>query len=312
MNQSLEDASTENLWRDTLHCWNRLPNKAFFFILLAAWLAIFQFWGNAILGYFHSSSLFAWLLDQYHQHPDDQGQGKWIPFLVAGLYWWRRHELLKLPLKVWAPGLFIVASALVLHLLGFFIQQTDLSIVALFAGVWGLMGLAWGRDWLRHSLFPFFLFVFCVPIGLQTVTFPLQELVSWLTEKVAHGLGVDVLREGTQLFDPSGAYQYEVAAACSGIHSLIAISLLAAVYGFLVFRGAWQRAFLLALSVPFAVLGNLLRMLLIIITAAIGGQAAGNFVHNNWLLSLTPYVPAIAGFLLIGRWMEGLEQKEAA
>ena len=31
------------------------------------------------------------------------------------------------------------------------------GIIALFTGIYGLMGLAWGREWLRHSFFPFFL-----------------------------------------------------------------------------------------------------------------------------------------------------------
>jgi hypothetical protein len=47
-------------WRtDTMECWHRLPNKAIFFTLLAAWLLLFQFCGNSILGYLHTASLFA-------------------------------------------------------------------------------------------------------------------------------------------------------------------------------------------------------------------------------------------------------------
>jgi hypothetical protein len=48
----------------------------------------------------------------------------------------------------------------VLHIAGFLLQQPLISIVALFAGIYALMGLAWGREWLRHSAYPFFLFVF--------------------------------------------------------------------------------------------------------------------------------------------------------
>ena len=142
------------------------------------------------------------------------------------------------------------------------------------------------------------------------ITFPLQQLVSWMTEQCAHLLGVDVIRVGTELYDPSGEYAYEVAAACSGIRSLVAIFLLATIYGFVVFKSPWKRTLLMALAVPFAVLGNLLRMLMIVVTASIGGQSAGNFVHENFITShlpfslpligneiavvnLLPYVPAI-------------------
>jgi exosortase/archaeosortase family protein len=122
-------------------------------------------------------------------------------------------------------------------------------------------------------------------------------------------LGIDIIRHGTELLDPSGTYGYDVAAACSGIHSLIAIFLLATVYGFAVFRSPWQRIFLMALAFPFSVLGNLVRMLFIIIAAEMGGQEWGNYVHESTFISLMPYVPAMVGFLLVGRWMERRQRK---
>jgi len=303
----------KNLWQDTMDCWRCLPNKFFFFGLLIAWLALFQFWGNAILGYVHTPSLFSWLINQYDQPDGSDAHGNLIPFLVVGLFWWKRNELLALPLKNWWPALFILIAALALHIFGFLVQQPYFSIVALFAGIFGLMGLAWGRDWLRHSLFPFVLFVFSVPLGQrgQVITFPLQQLVSWLTEKVAHIFGVEVIRAGTQLVDPSGSYGYDVAAACSGIHSLVTVFLLATIIAFIFLRSPLNRIILMALAVPFAILGNLLRLLLIIFSAEIGGQRWGDFVHENFVTSLVPYIPAIAGFLFVAFRMEKHELKKA-
>ena len=54
-----------NFWQDSMDCWRRLPNKVFFFLLLAAWLALFQFLGNSILGYIHTPSLFSWMHEAY-------------------------------------------------------------------------------------------------------------------------------------------------------------------------------------------------------------------------------------------------------
>jgi exosortase len=202
-----------------------------------------------------------------------------------------------------------------LHVLGYVVQQPALSILALFMGIYGLMGLAWGREWLRKSVFPFFLFVFSVPLGARSefITFPLRQLVSWLVEVVAHWiLGIDVTRVGTQLFDSSGTYQYEIAAACSGMRSLIAIFLLATIYGFIAFRSAWKRLLLMALAFPLAILGNLARMLLIIMAAELGGQEAGNYVHESSLFSLVPYVPAIIGLLVVGRLLEKWRDSDAS
>jgi exosortase len=301
-------------WRaDTVACWRRLPNKAFFFALLAAWLLLFQFFGNSTLGYTHTSSLFRWLFFVYNigggDKATDDSYGNVIPVLVAGLFWWKRRELLALPLKVWWPGWWLLAAAALLHISAFLVQQPLVSIVALILGIYALMGMAWGPAWLRHSSYPFCLFVFSIPLTahLNFILFPLRMLVCWLVEMTAHLIGINVLRNGTQLLDSSGNYGYDVAAACGGMRSLIAIFLLATVYAFGAFRSPWKRIFLIATAVPFAVLGNMVRLLCVIVAAELGGQKWGDYVHEGgpWgVISLLPYLPGIVGLLFLGRWLE--------
>lgn len=304
-------------WRtDTIECWQRLPNKVFFFTLLAAWMLLFQFLGNSILGYLNTPSLFEWLYDIYTVggEMNDSSYGKLIPFLVVGILWWKREELLALPLKLWWPGLLLLAAALALHIFGYVIQQPIFSVIALFGGIYALTGLAWGREWLQHSVYPFFLFVFSIPLTahLDFILFPLRLFVCWLVEMVAHLIGIGIIRQGTQLMNPSGAYGYDIAAACSGMRSLIAVFLLATVYSFAKFRSPGKRIFLLALAVPFAVLGNMLRLLAIIVAAEVGGQQWGNYVHEGGpfrIISLLPYLPGIVGLFWVGYWLEKREVK---
>jgi exosortase len=240
---------------------------------------------------------------------NDDAQGIWIPFIVLGLFWWKRKELLSLPLKPWWPGLVLIALALALHVIGYVIQQPRASILALFAGLYGLTGLVWGRQWLRASLFPFFLFIFCIPFSAiaTSVTFPLQLLVSRSAEFVANNVfGIDVKRVGTQLMDPMGQYQYEVAAACSGIRSLFTVGLMATIGAFLFYKSWWRRILLMASAVPLAITGNILRLLAIVVSAAIGGQKYGDYVHEGGplgIISLLPYVPAFFGLLAAGKWL---------
>lgn len=308
MNENLKEEVSPGFWPDAVACWQRLPNKLFFFGLLAAWLVLFQFLGNSILGYVHTPSLFAWLREAYNSpNPAaDDGHGNLIPFLVIGLFWWKRKILLAQPLKIWWPGILFLVVAAALHILGYVVQQPRLSVAAMFTGIFGLMGLAWGRAWLRESFFPFWLFLFSVPLAawLTSFTFPLRLLVTWLVTIIANLLTIDVVRQGTILFGPGGSYQYEVAAACSGMRSFVAIFLLATVYGFVVFRSPGKRILLMSLALPLSVLGNLVRMLCIIFAAEIGGQATGNYVHESSFFSIIPYIPAIAGLLLAGRWLE--------
>jgi len=297
--------------------WRQLPNKAVFFPLLIAWLALFHFLGNSTFGYVETGSLFNWMINAYTKESpvQDDGHGIIIPFLVIGLLWWKRDKLVAQRLQAWGPGLLLVLGAMVLHMAGYLLQQPRLSIVAFFMGVYGLMGLAWGRGFLRATFFPFVLFAFMVPLGSLTekVTFPLRLLVTNLVVFIGqYGLGADVMAVGTQLINPSMQYQYEVAVPCSGMRSLIAITLIAVVYSYVAIRGLGPRIALLAAAVPLAVIGNTFRMLLIILASQIGGQSWGNFVHENPVFSMTPYVPAIFGLIWLGGRLERRQNRAAS
>ncbi|HTL56896.1 MAG TPA: exosortase/archaeosortase family protein [Candidatus Limnocylindrales bacterium] len=292
------------------HCWQKMPNKVFFFVLLASWIALFHFLGNSTFGYAPTPSLLVWMYDAFTRNGQDllnsdEAYGLLIPFVVLALFWWKRRELLSLELRVWPPGLALVATGLGFHVLGYLVQQPRLSIIGMFTGVYGLIGLAWGPASLKASTFPFFLFVFCIPLGslVEPITFRLRLLVSQLVVLISHFiLAIDVERDGTILMDATRHYQYEVAAACSGIRSLLATFALAVILAFVSLRKPWKRLVMIASAVPLAVMGNLLRMLAIIIAAELGGQEWGNRVHEGGpfgIFSLLPYVPAFLGLLVL-------------
>ena len=48
----------------------------------------------------------------------DDSHGQLIPFVVLALFWWKRKQLIALPLSTWWPGLLLLSLALGLHLLG--------------------------------------------------------------------------------------------------------------------------------------------------------------------------------------------------
>ncbi len=295
-------------------CWRRLPNKGFFLCLLAAWLGFFHLLGNSTLGYVRTPSLLGWMYDAFTAGGQDlleadAAYGLLVPFVVLFLFWLKRRELVALPLEAWWPGLGLVALGLAFHVLGYVVQQPRISVLGMITGIYGLMGLAWGRAWLRASIFPFFLLIFCIPIGSLTdlITFPLRLLVTRLVAIISHFvLAIDVIQNGNVLMDPTNRYQYEVAAACSGIRSLAATVILAVILGSVSFQKTWKRLVMVAAAFPLAVLGNLLRMLAIIIAAEMGGQELGNRVHEGGplgIFSLLPYAPAFVGLMLIEHYL---------
>ena len=295
-----------------LDCWQRLPNKGFFLTLLAVWLALFQWLGNSTLGYIDTKSLFYWLYNAFAGGRTDAFEqetvGLLIPFAVLIILWLRRRQLISLELHLWWPGMLILTLGVLFHVVGYLVQQPRVSVVGLFVGLYGITGMAWGSAWLRATYFPFLLFGFCLPLGslAEIITFPLRLLVSRLVELVCHYvLFIDVQRQGNVLVNPTGHYSYEVAAACSGIRSLLATLAIAVTLAFYSFGKWWKRLVVIASAFPLAVAGNLLRMLTIVIAAEIGGQGWGNYVHEGGplgILSLLPYVPVFFGLF----WLENL------
>ncbi len=313
-NQPIQPPS-DSLSAEIRYYWRLLPDKGLFFGLLLAWMLLFHFFGNASFGYVPTQSIFEFMRVSYQENKTtDDTHGNFIPLVVFGLMWWKRNDLFTQPLRTWWPGLLLILFGTIFHIVGYIVQQQRLSIIGLFIGIYGITGLIWGPRWLKASFFPFFLFAFMVPLGSLTerVTHPLRLMVTWIVEHLFNDvLGIGVIRAGTQLYNAMGTYQYEVAAACGGMRSLISIFLISTAYGFLVFRSPWKRLIMVTASLPLAVIGNTLRLSTIVAAGEWRGQSAGNFVHDNGFISMLPYIPAIIGVMLIGRFLEKTEPTTA-
>jgi exosortase len=274
------------VWQEAAHFWREMPDKGLFLVLMAAWTLVYQFWGNPTFGVFGrpTPSLFEWIYLVYTTSDDDFHGFLVLPGVLVLLFV-KRGELLALPKQVWWPALGLFVGALLLHLVGYLVQQPRISIVAYFSGLYALTGLVWGRAWLQATFFPMFLFAFCVPMaGLaDTITFPLRMVVSKIAVFFSRTfLGIDVLRDGVQIFSPTGGFHYEVAAACSGIRSLVSLLALTTIYGFLSFKSGWRRLLMIASSAPLAVVANAVRLTVIIIAGETFGQEAGMKIETNF------------------------------
>jgi exosortase len=267
----------------SLEDWRALPNKVFFFSLAAVWVGFFCVLGNSTFGYVDSNSIFRWVFDIYTTSDADIEFGLIIPFIVLILYWWRRKELLALPISPWPKALIWIAAALFLHLVGYTIQQPRLSYLSFFIGLYGLTGLAWGKAWFKASFFPYFLLIFCVPLlGTNWLTLKMRLMVSWIVASIAHlGLAPDLVRDGTALIDAEHSFGFEVAAACSGIRSLTALLALTTIYGFMVFKSPWKRAVMILSAFPLSIVANVCRLCFTIVVSELGGQSWGKAVESN-------------------------------
>lgn len=274
--------------------WARVPDKGLFFGLLAAWCAVFYLFGTASFNFSSTPSLFQWMYNAWDAPMMDSSQGKLIPYVVAMLLWVKRRELAESITDWWWPGLALVGLALALHVFGFLAQQPRISIVALFFGIYSLVGLVWGWRTLKASFFPFVLFVFCMPFGtfIENLTLPLQLLMTKITYVVCDkGLDIEMARNGTSLSDPTGGFNFDVAPACSGIRSFVALLAVATIFSTLAFRTQWKRAAIVILTIPLVVGCNVVRLVTIVLAWKAINERAGVFVHE-WFGFVT-YMMAI-------------------
>jgi exosortase len=296
--------SLDNFQREFGEAWRAMPNKCLFFVLLGGWVLLFALLGNPTMGYFKTPSLFGWLYGAYTRPGSEDEHGLLIPFIVLGLLWWKRRALLEIEKQVWLPGLIPFALAAALHVVGYLIQQPRLSAAGLFGGLYALIAVVWGWRFARACFFPMVLLVFSMPLGdvIEPVTIPLRMISTKAALFVVRDLlGIQVLAEGVMIMDPKGTYQYEVAAPCSGIHSFIAMLALTTIYGFITFRTNWRRGLIAFLALPLALMGNVLRLVCIIVAAEAFGREAGEFVHN-WF-GFATFLMALFVMFVVGGWL---------
>lgn len=262
----------------------RRPQFAAAMLCALAGAALFQFFGNSTRGYIDSSSLFYWWGFQW-VNPSSEGEHGWLILGVSGWLLWRNLQRRtadgdQRPAATGTAALAMLGG-LALHLLGYAVQQARLSILGLLLFTWGVLALGGGRRWGRAAAFPLGFMLFALPLNaLDSVGFFMRVGVTDVAYHVARACGIDVIRNGTQLLSPDGSYSYDVAAACSGLNSLMALTALSLLLGYLSFRPWWARALIGALALPYAFVGNVVRILAIVFAAAWKGQQAGAVVHE--------------------------------
>lgn len=258
-------------------------------VCAVAGAAVFQFFGNVNRGYIDTASLFYWWGFQW-SNPGSETEHGWLVLGLAVWVLWRnlRGEIPGAEIdnrRSPADWAWVAAAAmlvgLAVHAVGFLAQQARVSIVGLLFFTWGVLRLGGGRRWGAAAVFPITFMVFAIPLNaLDEIGFFLRMWVVDASGAIARGCGISVLQSGTQLVSPDGKYHYDVAEACSGIRSLTAMLALSLLAGYLNFHSWWRRAAVLLLCFPLVYLGNVARIVAIVVAAEAGGPKWGDIAHE--------------------------------
>jgi exosortase len=194
-------------------------------------------------------------------HNPDYSHGFLVP-IFAGYLLWRKREAIPMrsAASTWS-ALAVVAMALLVLLLGVYgasVFLARVSLVILFAGLALCFG---GMRLLNELRFVLLVLLLAIPLPaiiFNQIAFPLQFLASKLASALLPLCGVPVLREGNII--ELSAVKLEVAEACSGIRSLVALFTLAVFYGYFLEQSFTRRAILALASIPIAIAANAIRI----------------------------------------------------
>ncbi len=205
-----------------------------------------------------------------------------VPFISLFFVWQRKNELQSTPIDGSAWGAIILGASLLAYIASY---GGGLAFPARVAMVTSLFGLVWfclGSRFVRILAFPiaFLLFMIPVPDSLMSlVTLPLQLMATRISADLIGNCSIPVYREGNMLYFVGT--QLEVAEACSGIRSIMSLTMLSLVFCYLSRERWWKKAFLVAAAIPIAILANIVRVTGTgILANYYGDKVAKGFLHE--------------------------------
>ena len=233
-------------------------------------------WGYHVLLLNHAPAIF-------NDPLEDMSYGWYVPLFSLYVLWRERREIVD---SVGSPswiGLPLLLPFLFLGYLGVRGVQIRLEIVGFVGVLWSLTLAFFGRRTAQRALFPVLFLLFCLPLHsyLDLVTIHLRMLAVSIAGGILQSCGVDIVRQGTMLLSPTGAFAIDIAEPCSGMRSLFAMMALTAGYAYFTQPTWLRRGLLFALSIPIAVAGNATRILSIVaIAATCSADFATGFYHD--------------------------------
>jgi exosortase len=194
---------------------------------------------------------FQWRSDPNFSH------GFFVPLFSLFVVWQDRRRLEAIQRRPSNWGLLLTFISLCTLILGVLGAELFLSRFSLLLLTTGLVIFFLGWEFLRALLFPLAFLILMIPIPtilFNQITFPLQLFASKLSAWFLPLVGVPVLREGNIINLP--AMPLEVADACSGIRSLMTLTTLTIMYGYLLEKRVLIRILLAIAAIPIAVIAN--------------------------------------------------------
>jgi exosortase len=218
-----------------------------------------------------------------------------VPVIFVYLVYLRRDELARAPIRGSNLALGIIAAGVFFYWFGIRAENQYFGYAALQILLAGVILWLWGWPVFRLLLFPwaFFLFAWPLPFLDPIIAVPLRIEMSDLAAKILPLIGIPTVQNGVSLLsgpDPvrglmiGDRFQIDIADGCSGIRSLFALLMFSALFGYLFLPRLWQQWVVFLSAFPLAVVGNLARVLILVVASITFGSAfaIGTTENPSW------------------------------
>ncbi len=241
-------------------------------------------------------------------HSDNYSHGFLLLPVAALIIWTRRYDLHEKSSQNQA-GVLLLAAGLGMHIAGYVLIDNLLSGLSLFLTLPGLILVFRGIKALRALAFPIFMLVFMIPFPwvMEKVGVWLQSFAARASAWFVDLVGVEVTRTGSEIKLADAAFKVDM--ACSGMHSLIALLALSAIFAYVLKGTFTKKAILFLLAIPVAILANLIRLISILLIGDRWGEdVATGFYHD----AASPFLFLVAIiFMVIIAKLLGFNLREA-
>jgi exosortase len=249
--------------------------------LSAGVLAIVGVFYAAVPMFSHGATILSWAWSAWN--PETRYEhAKLVPFIILFLVW---NAIPRLRAARVAPdnlGWIPLAMGIVFYLLSARTLQPRIGLLALPFLCLGIALYLGGRQIARTLLFPIACLFFLIPVpGLDQATVRLQLFATQAARVICNAMGLHLVSVGTTIRAVDQSFNFEIAGDCSGINSLMAITLMTAIFAHMTQETLWKKLLFFAGSVPVAIIGNIARLVAIMIVAKCFGQKiAGGWFHD--------------------------------
>lgn len=192
---------------------------------------------------------------------EDYGHGFLIIPVFLYLIWTKKDELVSSEERPATWGFVVMAVWVVFYTVGVIGEISTITYLSMIFFPISAFALLMGGRAAKLILFPsvFLIFMFPIPSEIYTrITNPLMLISSNISFNLVNLLQIPILQEGNILSLPN--YNMEVILACSGIRSLMSIMALTALIGYVMVPSLFIRSVLILVSIPIAILGNVIRI----------------------------------------------------